>query len=169
MAGAAEFCARNGFEPIDTLTTVEAGIAGMREWLQRLRERLAIPEGGRIVPLRAAPPDQIAKLHAESVARQGGADHWRGMVAGTVGLDPSVVVMVKDRVAGILLGELKDGLAVVSSRAVAAGFQGGWVNATMIGAALDIAWEHGLSARASAIRSRTVIHRSWRRDSERRR
>jgi hypothetical protein len=42
-------------------------------------------------------------------------------------------------------GELKDGIAVVSTRAVAAGFQGGWVNATLIGAALDIAWEHGVT------------------------
>jgi hypothetical protein len=58
-------------------------------------------------------------------------------------MDISPVVMIDDRVAGILLGELEGATAVVRSRVVVPGYHGSWVNVMLLAEALDIGWAGG--------------------------
>ena len=55
----------------------------------------------------------------------------------------SPVVMIDGHVAGILLGKLEGGTAVVHTRVVAPGYHGSWVNVILLAAALDIGWANG--------------------------
>jgi GNAT superfamily N-acetyltransferase len=141
--GAEQFCERNRFERVDALTTVEAEIAGMREYMRRLRGRISPPPGGCAIPLRAAPMDQVARLHAQYVAHEGEPNAWRALVADTPGIHQSTVVMVDGQVVGILLWELEGLTAVVRSRVVAPVHQGAWVNAMLLAEGLDGAWDSG--------------------------
>lgn len=140
---AAAFCARTGFERVDALTTVEAGIAGMREYMVRLRSRIVLPAGASIVPLSAAPMEQAARLHALYVAQHGELNPWRASLAESSGLHHSPVVLIRGQVAGILLWEREGDTAVVRSRAVDPLYHGGWVNATLLAEGLDGAWSSG--------------------------
>ena len=137
------FCERNRFERVESFTTVEADMAEMRDYLGRLRARLAPPPGARIIPLSAAPVDQVAQLHARYVAQESELNRWRWLVAHTPKMDISPVVMIDDRVAGILLGELEGATAVVRSRVVLPGYHGSWVNVMLLAEALDIGWAGG--------------------------
>lgn len=137
---ATAFCQRNRFERVEVLTTVEADMAEMRDYTGRLRSRMTLPLGARVIPLSAAPVEQVAELHAQYVAQQGELNQWRGLVAHAPEMDISPVVMIDHRVAGILLGHLEGATAVVRSRVVAPGYQGGWVNAMLLAEALDIGW-----------------------------
>ncbi len=140
---AVAFCARNRFERVEALTTVEADMSQMRYYMSRLRDRIAPSRRARTIPLSQAPVDQVANLHAEYVAREGELNRWRGLVAHTSQMDISPVVIIDGRVAGILLGSLEGATAVVRSRVVAPGYHGSWVNAMLLAEALDIGWAAG--------------------------
>lgn len=140
---AVEFCERNGFKRVEVLTTVEGDMAEMRDFMGRLRDRVAPSRGARTIPLSEAPVDQVANLHALYVAQQGELNQWRGLVAQSPQMAISPVVTIDGRVAGILLGELDGSTAVVRSRVVAPGYQGSWVNVLLLSAALDIGWAAG--------------------------
>jgi GNAT superfamily N-acetyltransferase len=140
---AAAFCKRNRFERVEVLTTVEADMAEMRDYTGRLRSRITLPLGARVIPLSEAPVEQVAELHAQYVAQQGELNQWRGLVAHAPEMDISPVVMIDQRVAGIMLGHLEGATAVVRSRVVAPGYHGGWVNAMLLAEALDIGWAAG--------------------------
>ncbi len=137
------FCERNHFERVESYTTVEADMAEMRDYLGRLRARMTPPPGARVIPLSAAPVDQVAQLHARYVAQESELNRWRALVAHTPKMDISPVVMIDDRVAGILLGELEGATAVVRSRVVVPGYHGSWVNVMLLAEALDIGWAGG--------------------------
>jgi GNAT superfamily N-acetyltransferase len=141
--GAVEFCERNHFERVESLTTVEADMAEMRDHMRRLRGRIAMPSGARTIPLSEAPVDQVARLHSEYVAQEGELNQWRGLVAHSPDMEISPVVMIDDRVAGILLGKIEGSTAVVRSRVVTPGYHGSWVNALLLAEALDIGWAAG--------------------------
>jgi len=89
------------------------------------------------------PVDQVAALHAQHVAQEGELNQWRGLVSDTAEMNISPVVMLDGRVAGILLGKLEGTTAVVHTRVVAPGYQGSWVNVTLLAKALEIGWAHG--------------------------
>jgi GNAT superfamily N-acetyltransferase len=141
--GAVEFCQRNHFERVESLTTVEADMAEMRDHMRRLRGRIAMPPGARTIPLSQAPVDQVARLHSDYVAQEGELNQWRGLVAHSPEMEISPVVMIDGCVAGILLGKIEGPTAVVRTRVVAPGYHGGWVNALLLAEALDIGWAAG--------------------------
>jgi GNAT superfamily N-acetyltransferase len=141
---AEQFCECNGLERVESLTTVEAEIAGMREYLGRLRARLSLPPGARVVPLVHAPLEQVAALHARLVAHEGELSPWRARVANTPGMERSIVAMLEDRVVGILLWDLEADTAVVRSRAVSPEHRSGWVNVMLQAEALDAGWAAGV-------------------------
>ena len=87
--------------------------------------------------------EQVARLHAEYVARAGELNPWRAVIAGNPSLAPSVILLVDGRVEAILLGELEASLAIVRSRVVTPRFQGGWANTLLLAEALDRGWEYG--------------------------
>jgi len=136
------FCESNHFVRLDVLNTVEADIAEMREFMRRLRARM-VPASARVVPLRDAPLDQVSQLHAMHVAQEGELNQWRGLVAATPGMEICPVVMIGERVVGMLLGHVEGSMAVVRSRVVASGHHGTWVNAMLLAEALDIGWAAG--------------------------
>jgi len=137
------FCERNRFGRVDGLTIVEGDLGEMREHLLALRARLTPPEGASVTPIREAPADEVARLHARYVAHDDEWNPWRTLVAGTAVKEHSLAAMVKGRVAGILLGELEGATAVVRSRVVEPSHQGGWVNAMLLAEGLDRAWNAG--------------------------
>lgn len=137
------FCLRNGFTRIDTLTTVEAEMAGLRDYVNRLRERVALPPGVQVVPLASAPADQVARLHAEHVAHASELDPWRSRIGRSPEMSISPVVMIEGRVAGMLLGDVERSTAVVRSRVAAPGRRSGWINALLLAEALNTGWDHG--------------------------
>lgn len=139
------FCEKNGFRRVELVTTVEAPIQGLREHMTRLRRRLLSDPSRRVewVPLSAAPAAEVARLHAEHIAHGRELNPLRAMVAGTPGLDSSPVAMIHGKVAGILLWEIQGSTAVVSSRVVAPGHHGTWVNAILLAAGLDEVWSRG--------------------------
>ncbi|HLK19915.1 MAG TPA: GNAT family N-acetyltransferase [Bryobacteraceae bacterium] len=150
MSGVAEmetaaktFCERNGFDLKESLTTVEAEMAEMKEFTGRLRARLQLPPGARVIPLEQAPVDQVASLHAQHVAQEGELNQWRGLLAQSPEMNISPVAMLDGQVAGILLGKVEGDTAVVETRVVAPGRYGSWVNATLLAEALAIGWAHG--------------------------
>jgi hypothetical protein len=141
--GTALFCERNGFERTDSLTTVEADMDALRTYAVRLRERIGSRPDARIVPLRAAPREQVAELHARYVAQEGELNQWRGLMSQTPEMDISPVAMVDERVIGILLGTVEGTTAVVRTRVVAPGYHGTWVNALLLAEALETGWKAG--------------------------
>ena len=142
-ANAVAFCERNHFERIDGLTTVEAEIAEMREYMHRLRGRIPPPPDATVIPLSAAPMDQVARLHSRHVAHEDELNPWRARLAELPGIDQSPVAMIGGRVAGILLWGLEGTTAVVRTRVVEPLYQGGWVNLTLLAEGLDGAWNSG--------------------------
>jgi len=137
------FCTRTGFLRVDGLTTVEAEMAEIRAYMSRLRDRMHLPESARLISLAEAPMEQVARLHAEYIARAGELNPWRAVIAGNPRLAPSVILLVDGRVEAILLGELEASLAIVRSRVVTPRFQGGWANTLLLAEALDRGWERG--------------------------
>ncbi len=140
---AEKFSERNRFERVDALTTVETEMAGMREYMSRLRSRMTLPAGVSTIPLSAAPVADVARLHAEYVAHEGEPNPWRALMGRTSAMAISPVITVNGQVAGILLGEIDGATAVVRSRVVSRDWPGGWVNALLLAEALDWGWAHG--------------------------
>ncbi|HEX3743874.1 MAG TPA: GNAT family N-acetyltransferase [Bryobacteraceae bacterium] len=138
---AVAFCEARGFSRIDTLTTVEAEIAEMREFTRRLCSRRQ--RAGEIVPLSRAPARQVAELHARYVAHQSESDPWRALVTATPGMQDSPVALIGGAVVGALLWELEGQTAVVRSRVAAPGRHASWVNALLLAEGLEGAWRRG--------------------------
>ncbi|HUB79923.1 MAG TPA: GNAT family N-acetyltransferase [Bryobacteraceae bacterium] len=138
---AVAFCEARGFARIDTLTTVEAEIAGMREYTRRLCGRR--PAVAEIVPLSCAPAGEVARLHARYVAHQTEADPWRHLMSSSSGVQDSPVALIGGTVVGALLWELEGQTAVVRSRVAAPGKHMAWVNALLLAEGLDGAWRRG--------------------------
>ncbi len=145
---AAPFLAAHGFEFLGRLTTVEADVLAMRDYLSALRDRLMaggkVPGNARLVQFSEAPQDQVARLYAEYIAHNPEADpallrhpRFKEKIAA------SPVLMMDDRVVGILLVGVEGELATVHARVVAPELRGGWVNALMMGTATEQEWQAG--------------------------
>lgn len=137
------FCEHNGFRETDALTTVEGDIGPMREYLSKLRSRVAPAGSVRVLPLAEAPTDQVSLLHTEHIAQTGEFARWRALVAQSSEMAISPVILIGGRVAGMMLGKVEGKTAIVTSRVIAPGYHGTWVNAILIAAALDTAWLAG--------------------------
>jgi GNAT superfamily N-acetyltransferase len=140
--GAASFCERNGFRRVEQLFTVEADLAGMRQYVSRLRARIGMTAEARVVRLPDAPFEAVARLHAAEIAHSE-LNPWRALLGQTQGLAPSPVVMVGDEVVGFMLGEVEGTTAVVHSRVSAPAYRGGWVTVVLLSDALDTGWNAG--------------------------
>lgn len=141
--GTEDFCTRNGFRREEWLTTVEVEITAMLAYLDRLSKRLGGSSDAQIVPLSAAPMQEVAQLHAEHVAQLGTLSTWRWRFAQTPGMGISPVAMIDDRVAGILLGELQGTTAIVHTRVMHPEHRGAWTSTALLHAGLVIAGERG--------------------------
>ena len=136
------FLAAHGFRFLGRLTTIEADVHPMRDYLVALRARLRMPANVRLMPVSEAPCDQVARLYAEYIAHQPDADsslleclHRR--------TGPSPVLMLGDRVVGMLLSDLDGPLCTVHARVVAPGQRGGWVNALLLASGIADCVERG--------------------------
>lgn len=138
---AAAFCEALGFHCVDTLTTVEAEMAEMREYLRALCARR--PAAAQIVPLSSVPAAEVAQLHTRYVAHQTDSNPWRALLTGPGDLEGSVAALIDGSVAGALLGGLEGETAVVRSRVAAPGPHSAWVNALLLTAAVEGAWSRG--------------------------
>lgn len=142
--GAVAFCEVLGFNRVETLTTVEAEMAQMREYLRKLcARRPAVARIIQIVPLAQAPAAQVAELHARYVAHQQDSGLWRAQLTGAGDWDGSVAALVDGSAAGALWGGIEGETAVVRSRVAAPGPYSAWVNLLLLSAALEGAWARG--------------------------
>jgi hypothetical protein len=141
--GAAPFCERNLFYRAAGLTTVEGDIAAIRRFMSQLRARAPQSLAIRIVPLAEASLEQVAELHAQYVAHQTELSPWRARLAAMPELGQSPTALIDGRLAGILLWEMQDGMAVVRSRVAAPGPHSKWVNVILLAEGLDGAWLRG--------------------------
>jgi GNAT superfamily N-acetyltransferase len=139
---AACFCESEGFRRVEELFTVEADVAEMRAYLSRLRSRMGMPSGARVVRLQDAPFEAVARLHAAEIAHS--EPHpWRALLAQTQGMAISPVVMVGDEVAGFVLMDVEGSLGTVRSQVIAPAYRGGWVMIAVLSEALDTGWQAG--------------------------
>ncbi len=145
---AAPFLAARGFRFLGRLTTVEADIVAMRDYLVALRDRLTaggkVPANARLVRFSEAPLDQVARLYADYIMHNPDADpallrhpQFKQQIAA------SPILMMDDRVVGILLVGVEDQLATVHARVVAPELRGSWVNALLMGTATEEVWRVG--------------------------
>jgi GNAT superfamily N-acetyltransferase len=145
---AAPFLAAHSFGFLGRLATVEADVLAMRDYLVALRDRLIaggkVPANARLVRFSEAPQDQVAKLYAEYIVHNPEADpallrhpEFKEKIAA------SPVVMMDDRVVGILLVGVEGLLATVHARVVTPELRGGWVNPLMMGTATEDVWQAG--------------------------
>ncbi len=141
------FLRHQGFTREDRFTLFEADIerlagslGGLRDWLMA-RDR--VPPGARVVPLREAPLDQVARLNAQSF---GGTSEEiaRRMRQALMRQSTSdgQVVMLGDEVAGALLMGIDGTTCWVDTRVVAAPYRGrwaniGWANLLLLSAGLE--------------------------------
>jgi GNAT superfamily N-acetyltransferase len=145
---AAPFLAAHQFRFLGRITTVEAEMLAMRDYLVGMRDRLTaagkIPSDVRLVRFDEAPEDQIAKLHAEFIQHSPEADPAvlrNPKFRMQTGASP--VLMMGDRVAGFLLVGLDKEVCTVHARVVTPESRGRWVNALLMGAAMEDQWNAG--------------------------
>jgi hypothetical protein len=145
---AAPFLAAHGFRLLGRLTTVEADVLAMRDYLLGLRDRLIaggkVPANARLIRFSEAPQDQVARLYAEYIVHNPEAEpallrhpEFKEKIAS------SPVLMMDDRVVGILLLGVEGALATVHARVVTPELRGGWVNPLMMGTATEDVWQAG--------------------------
>jgi GNAT superfamily N-acetyltransferase len=145
---AAPFLAAHGFRFLGRRTTVEADLAPMRDYLLGLRDRLMaggkVPANAKLVRFSEAPQDQVARLYAEFIQHNPDVDpailrhpKFKEKIAA------SPVLMIGDRVVGILLVGLEGQLTTVHARVVTPELRGGWVNALMMGTGMEDQWNAG--------------------------
>jgi GNAT superfamily N-acetyltransferase len=145
---AAAFAAHHGFVEHSRLTAVEgpidAVLASVTTARDRMRAHGRIPPGARIVPFPDAPPDQVAALYAEHIVHNPQLQAvFAARLGSTERLKLSPVLMVGDRVAGILLWSREGDMAQVYARVIAPAYRGGWANGYLMAAALEAAAEAG--------------------------
>ena len=145
---AAPFLAAQGFRLLGRLTTVEADVLAMRDYLLGLRDRLIaggkVPANARLIRFSEAPQDQVARLYAEYIVHNPEAEpallrhpEFKEKIAS------SPVLMMDDQVVGILLVGVEGLLATVHARVVTPELRGGWVNPLMMGTATEDVWQAG--------------------------
>jgi GNAT superfamily N-acetyltransferase len=149
----APFLAACGFTFADRLTTFETDTERLTAYLLPLRdwliERGEIPADARLIPLRDAPLEKVAELHAKYIGGTPGgvlAHLRRALRLPTA--DDHIVLMIGDKVEGMLLGETIDGLTRIDSRIVTAAYQGsptnpGWANVLLMAERLEWAVKRG--------------------------
>jgi GNAT superfamily N-acetyltransferase len=142
-SAATAFCERNGFERVDGLTTVEMDIAGGRDYLNRLRERIALPANARFIRLGDAPFEAVAAMHAQHIVHEDDMNPWRAQLAELPGLSESPVVMIDGHVAGMLAWEFEGSMCVVRSRVAAPEYRGGWLMILLLSTAFNDVWDRG--------------------------
>lgn len=135
------FCEALGFKRTETITTVEAELAQMREYLRALSSKRQSPV--RIVPLAQVSAARVAELHARYVAQHDDSAHWRAMLAGTIDAQGSVAALIDDSVVGALLGVIEGDTAVIRSKFAVPGPHRAWVNLLLMMEALEGAWPRG--------------------------
>lgn len=114
--------------------------------VERLRRHGRIPEAARILSLRDAPLEDVARVVSVGLARGSASllallrSGLREMQAGGIDPDKSVVVMEGDAVAGALLYRLHDGRCLVEANVVAPAWRNGYVNALQLAAAAQNAF-----------------------------
>jgi len=143
------FLTAYGFHRTARLTKVDAPAGPMHQYLQRIEERLLqrrmIPPDARFVWLPDAPHGQLLHLFAEYIVHN--PDFQPEGVRNAIRrgmMDSSPVLMIDDRVEGMILWERRGELAEVHARVVTPRFQGGWVNAMLLARGLGRAWKEGV-------------------------
>ncbi|HLG87135.1 MAG TPA: hypothetical protein VKZ79_08050 [Alphaproteobacteria bacterium] len=147
------FLHATGFAPIKRMLEFEAEASRFYGLVKAISDRFAsarrVPESFRIVPLREAPADKVAKLVAEHFREASGAV-LAGIARGASGqdLDKSVVLLDGETVRGALLYSWNDGDPVIDARVVAPEIRGSVANLLM----LEAATRNGLDAGARRFR-----------------
>lgn len=136
------FLEAKGFLGFETFTTVEvptdAIVAYLEPLGERLREANLIPRDARMQPLREAPIEAVARLHAE---------HLGGTTRGVIGMlrellarddaDDHAVLVIGEEVHGVLLGHTADGVTKVEAEVLSpacrvGGGSSGWASLFML-------------------------------------
>jgi GNAT superfamily N-acetyltransferase len=128
--GALPFLGARGFQTVDRMTTFEARVERMAAWLFERRrwllERGEIPGSAVIVPLREAPIQPVADLHARSIG--GVAPHLAASLTELArspdGRD-TVVLLIDGVVRGYHRVEIKGDLSTTHALAVTEDLRGG--------------------------------------------
>ena len=142
------FAAHHGFVEHSRLTAVEGSIDSVLAAVAAARDRMRahgrIPPGARIVPFPEAPLDQVGALYAEHIIHNPRLQAiLSARLESAERLKLSPVLMLGDRVAGILLWSREGDMAQVYARVIAPPYRGGWANGYLMAAALEAAAEAG--------------------------
>ena len=146
--GPAAFLAAIGFTPTRRMLEYEADVQHFYGMVKALRDRLSasgrMPPGFRVVPLREAPPDEVARLVADNF-RDAPPVAIGGIARGHGGhdADKSVVLLDGETVRGALLYKWNDGLPTIEARVVAPEARGSAANLLMLEAATRNGMEGG--------------------------
>lgn len=145
--GAAAFLFARDFEVVDVLTTFEVETRAVVASLGPLRDRMngwgVIPEGARMVRLREAPLDAVARLHAQ---------HLGGTVRSVsasiserldrADADDHAVLLLDGEVHGLLFGTTVDGTTTIDAEVLSptcrvSGGSSGWASIFMLAERLE--------------------------------
>jgi GNAT superfamily N-acetyltransferase len=127
---------------------VEALLADIAPRAERLRARGRTPEGLSIIPLAAAPLDDVGWM--VSIELGGSPDlALRGLArrvsaAGEQAGDRSLVVMCGAEAVAVVLWRIEDGVGLVEARVVHPRYRGGWSNVLLMEAGLSRGRDEGI-------------------------
>ncbi|HEX5430623.1 MAG TPA: GNAT family N-acetyltransferase [Bryobacteraceae bacterium] len=140
---AGPFLASHGFERKSRIFVVEAETQPMLAEITRLRERLLksgkVPPGARIVKPAEAPMDEVAKLYNEHIAtgQRIRPEYLEASFSDRRFQESSLILMVDGRIAGFMMVEWVQGVAVVPARVVVPEYRGGFANILLLAAGLE--------------------------------
>lgn len=153
--GAIPFLVACGFREVDRMTTFEARVERMAEWLRErrrwLEERDEIPATARIVPLREAPIERVAALHAETIGGQPARlEAWFRDLAHGPEVCDTVVLLVDGAVHGFHYCDSEGDTSTTHGLAVTAELRGGesgsgWAALLLLADRVDEAVRRGVT------------------------
>lgn len=150
---AAPFLLSCGFQCVDSFreyeTTTEklaSFVLPLRDWL---RDRNEIPPSARIIPLRNAPLEPVARLHCDELAGEFNSV-LRNLrtICDNASSDDNAVLLVEDKVVGLLMGVTQDGITRIEASIVAPELRGsatqpGWANLALMAERIEWALKKG--------------------------
>jgi GNAT superfamily N-acetyltransferase len=146
------FLKANGFVPQSRFLRAEAPLAGGRDTVLALRERLTaagkIPQGARIMESRELPAGFVLRAYRELIATHlPGRPELADFIVTRPEFDAAILT-VADRLAGMAVGVRNDGHGVGSLEAivVAPEFRGGWGWANVLLLATVAEWSTAAGA-----------------------
>jgi GNAT superfamily N-acetyltransferase len=131
---ASHFLSATGFDHYEEVVYYEMDLERFHAYLQPLRDRLQrrglVPKEARILPLRDAPRQAVLAMvarHLPTMEREAIARLQPGR-ADSYDLDHSVVLMIGDGPAGVVIGDMHTKIPVVHIRVVEAEYRHGWAS-----------------------------------------